>query len=367
MVLWCHSTCNRNRFFVLRRPSFAVLRLENPFTSRQVDARVYICVAEEAEAWSEEAEVCRADRLPNSRTEVCGALAASLLQALREPDETPELLATAWRLGGALGLQPWQAAPDRTPAVVCARPLEGSPEWGPVSKAMPLEFAVPKRALESAKEIHRQALAAAHMHLQWTEMAELLSAATRRGTAGTLHVQRGVAKCSIAAGRSSADWEHLVREAALEEAATCEAKLEQASLRDAAVLQKAVADARREERAKVRSAIAAARAEDAAERARTARAAAASAVGAEGLVPPEGGFADGWARGLLRRAELAQADAVAKVRAEAASRVLELESQLSNAKEALEAAQTHADLAFQALELGLHIGPRSGRREDDDD
>ena len=352
----------------------AVLRLENPFSTRQVQAKVYICVLERAGTATEHEGSHDSGPMPPPH-EMLRELSASLLKALRDPDETDALLSRACRMRGQLGLRPQAPRQTRTPAVVSGQPVSGEAKWGAGSPAMLLEFAMPKQALESAIQIHGQAVAAANRHVQWMEMAELLLAAAeapaRRGAARSLQKQVGVAKCSIAAGRSTADWEQVVRDAELSQSASCEAKLETASARAAAELERAVADARREERAKLSHAVAAARAADAAAGAEGWQAAAAdTAAQASAATSASGakGFTAGGADSLGTTAREAQACAqLAQARADAEMRVAKLEEQLLDVRKQLQTAQVHADLAFRALQLGVRLGPGKSRREESEE
>lgn len=362
------------RMFKVGRQTHPILRLENPFSTRQVQAKVYICVLERAGTATEHEGSHDSGPMPPPH-EMLRELSASLLKALRDPDETDALLSRACRMRGQLGLRPQAPRQTRTPAVVSGQPVSGEAKWGAGSPAMLLEFAMPKQALESAIQIHGQAVAAANRHVQWMEMAELLLAAAeapaRRGAARSLQKQVGVAKCSIAAGRSTADWEQVVRDAELSQIASCEAKLETASARAAAELERAVADARREERAKLSHAVAAARAADAAAGAEGWQAAAAdTAAQASAATSASGakGFTAGGADSLGKTAREAQACAqLAQARADAEMRVAKLEEQLLDVRKQLQTAQVHADLAFRALQLGVRLGPGKSRREESEE
>ncbi|KAA0169963.1 hypothetical protein FNF28_01753 [Cafeteria roenbergensis] len=110
------------RMFKVGRQTHPILRLENPFSTRQVQAKVYICVLERAGTATEHEGSHDSGPMPPPH-EMLRELSASLLKALRDPDETDALLSRACRMRGQLGLRPQAPRQTRTPAVVSGQPV----------------------------------------------------------------------------------------------------------------------------------------------------------------------------------------------------------------------------------------------------
>ncbi|KAA0156518.1 hypothetical protein FNF31_05871 [Cafeteria roenbergensis] len=179
------------RMFKVGRQTHPILRLENPFSTRQVQAKVYICVLERAGTATEHEGSHDSGPMPPPH-EMLRELSASLLKALRDPDETDALLSRACRMRGQLGLRPQAPRQTRTPAVVSGQPVSGEAKWGAGSPAMLLEFAMPKQALESAIQIHDAEMRVAKLEEQLLDVRKQLQTAQVHADLAFRALQLGV-------------------------------------------------------------------------------------------------------------------------------------------------------------------------------